>query len=122
MIIRETDDDGYVHLFLEDAPKQQENGDDSENIIGDDIDCETDFENEGEILYDKNDPEVVAFLLSKKFPDRTFDQLPNPIDTYRDTIFNPWTLKYEECDVHVYPPEPSPFENLKPAYAYGNKI
>lgn len=79
---------------------------------------ETDIE---EDLYDKNDPEVVAFLLSKKFPNRTYDQLPNPIDSYMDVIFNPLTYQYEECKIDVYPPEPSPFDNLKPAYAYSNK-
>lgn len=62
--------------------------------------------------------EIDVSIYTEKLPFRTFKELPEPIEIYEDMVYSPISNSEELCLVKVYPPEPSPLENLKPAFAY----
>lgn len=57
--------------------------------------------------------------IMKKRPQRTAEELPEPIEVYEEQVRNPVTSEMQTVQVKVYPPEPSPLEHMKPAFAFG---
>lgn len=57
--------------------------------------------------------------LSGKMKDRQAHQVPDLVTTYEETYVNDVTGETETVTVRVFPNEPSPMENLRPAFAYG---
>ena len=57
--------------------------------------------------------------IMKKRPQRTAEELPEPIEVYEEQGRNPVTGEMQTVQVKVYPPEPSPLEHMKPAFAFG---
>lgn len=57
--------------------------------------------------------------IMKKRPQRTAEELPEPIEVYEEQVRNPVTGEMQTVQVKVYPPEPSPLEHMKPAFAFG---
>lgn len=58
--------------------------------------------------------------LAAKNKNRTVDQLPDVVTTYEEEYVNPETGEVQVVTVKVYPNEPNPMEDLRPAYAYGS--
>lgn len=76
-----------------------------------------------EILFDDELQLLDTAMMSdimKKRPNRTAEELPEPIEVYEDTVVNPVTGEEQKVMVKVYPPEPSPLEHMKPAFAFGS--
>lgn len=122
----EINDEMYKHLFLMDVDTEEENEiqpqpnqEDIETI--NELNCEL----EGIFgAIDKEDAQEEIdrnIYLTKKLPNRTFDQLPDPIGSYMGVIYNPHFGCTEQHLITVYPPEPSPMANLKPAFAFGTR-
>lgn len=57
--------------------------------------------------------------LSGKMKDRQPHQVPDLVTTYDETYVNSETGETGTVTVRVYPNEPSPMANLRPAFAYG---
>lgn len=76
-----------------------------------------------EVLFDDElqllDTAVMSDIMKKR-PNRTAEELPEPIEVYEDTVVNPVTGEQQKVMVKVYPPEPSPLEHMKPAFAFGS--
>lgn len=76
-----------------------------------------------EILFDDElqllDTATMSDIMKKR-PNRTAEELPEPIEVYEDTVRNPVTGEMQTVMVKVYPPEPSPLEHMKPAFAFGS--
>lgn len=51
----------------------------------------------------------------------SIDQMPTPERVYTETAVHPETGETYTYPVYVFPPEESPHEGLKPAFAYGAK-
>lgn len=58
--------------------------------------------------------------LAAKMKDRQLDQVPDLVTTYEEEFINSETGEPYMVTVRVFPNEPSPMANLKPAYAYGS--
>lgn len=58
--------------------------------------------------------------IMRKRPFRTAEELPAPISTYETQIVNQ-NGDVQTVTVKVYPPEPSPLENMKPAFAFSTQ-
>ena len=58
--------------------------------------------------------------LAAKMKNRQLDQVPTPVTTYEEEYVNPHTGEVQMVTVTVYPDEPNPLEDLRPAYAYGS--
>lgn len=75
-----------------------------------------------EVIFDDElqllDSATVSDIMKKR-PQRTAEELPEPIDVYEEQVRNPVTGEMQTVQVKVYPPEPSPLENMKPAFAFG---
>lgn len=57
--------------------------------------------------------------LAGKMKQRTLDELPDVVTTYEEEFINEAGEKHT-VTVKVYPNEPNPLADLRPAYAYGS--